>query len=353
MRARAFTLIELLVVIAIIAVLVGLLLPAVQKVREAAARSKCQNNMKQIGLAAHAYHGGVGTFPAGVQSAMPQGSVLYQLLPFVEQDARFRLFDTSRTVMDDINHPARILGDVPVYTCPSDPSTGLVTDTAPSPAVPGPGGRTNYFANLGAHSWWRDSASGTSKPMTLAGVFAWDSKVKIENITGGGADGTSNTAMFAEIKRGANPNSGPYDVTKLAALPPPTAKWNVSALSNASDASPSTTAGKRNVDPLSDAAFVALCNGGTSPDSTTGLEYYRGSANAVFYTHTLPPNYTGRDCMSSNGTNLHLAARSYHPGGVNVCFADGSVRFIRDSIPLDKWKALGTRAGGEMGTNTD
>jgi prepilin-type processing-associated H-X9-DG protein len=91
----------------------------------------------------------------------------------------------------------------------------------------------------------------------------------------------------------------------------------------------------------------AACNATSPTTNETGLRYYRGFPTAVLYTHTVPPNSPDRDCIDQLGTQFHLAARSAHPGGVNVALADGSVRFVRDSIPLANWRALGTRAGGE------
>jgi prepilin-type N-terminal cleavage/methylation domain-containing protein/prepilin-type processing-associated H-X9-DG protein len=331
-KARGFTLIEVLVAIAIVAVLVGLLLPAVQKIREAAARTRCRNNLKQLGLAAHNYHSTFQVFPPGVQATGPLGSVQFVLLPYVEQDARYKQFDLSKSVVDAANHAARIAGDVPGYLCPSDPSTGAFIDTEPPGSAPGPVGRTNYYANLGAHAWWLDSSGPTAKPPNLSGVFAHGSSVRMTDIS----DGTSNTAMFAEIKRGAAPDHDRLDVTSLSPV-----QWNVTAANAAAN-------NTQNGNPTSNATFIGFCNAAASTTNVTGLRYYAGQANLVFYTHTLPPNYAGRDCMSLLPSNLHLAARSYHPGGVNVALADGSLRFIPDTIPFPAWQALGTRSGGEV-----
>jgi prepilin-type N-terminal cleavage/methylation domain-containing protein/prepilin-type processing-associated H-X9-DG protein len=320
---RAFTLIELLVVIAIIAGLLGLLLPAVQKVRDAAARARCANNLKQLGLAAHGYHETREVFPPGTSPAPFTGaSALVFLLPHLEQDARYRLFDQNKLLTDPANSAAEASGDVPGFLCPADPSSGLV----------GPAGRTNYLANLGTHANQNDGQGSFGKLPTQLGVFSTASKVRLTDVT----DGSSNTALFAEVRRGASPTRDNFDITKNPA-------WNVTTPANAF-----ATTGI-NTDPLSNAAFVAACNGAANTDSKTGLQFFGGQPNTLYYTHTLPPNYAGRDCVSSPvQSNIHLAARSAHPGGVTVVFADGSVRFVRDSIPLDTWKALGTRAGGEV-----
>jgi prepilin-type N-terminal cleavage/methylation domain-containing protein/prepilin-type processing-associated H-X9-DG protein len=330
-KSLGYTLVELLVAIAVIAVLIGLLLPAIQMVREAAARTRCKNNLKQLALAAHNYHSTYQVFPPGVQMTEPQGSILFVLLPYVEQEARYKRFDLSKQVDDAANHAARIAGDVPGYLCPSDPSIGAFIDTNPPGLAPGPAGRTNYYANLGAHAWWLDSAGTLAKPPNLAGVFAQGSRVPMTDIL----DGTTNTAMFAEIKRGAAPNHDRLDVTVLS----PT-QWNVSGGNAAAN-------NTQNGNPTTNATFASLCNAAVSTTNVTGLRYHTGRANLAFYTHTLPPNYAGRDCMNPLPSHLHLAARSYHPGGINVARADGSVHFVANHVPLDVWRAWGTRSGGE------
>src|SRR5215468_400481 len=122
-RRLGFTLIELLVVIAIIATLIGLLLPAVQKVREAAARTKCQNNLKQIGIALHSYHSANESLPPPSTTTPSVASLHVLLLPYVEQQAAYQSFNLTKSVVTDPTSYAGRIVQVPIYLCPSDPST--------------------------------------------------------------------------------------------------------------------------------------------------------------------------------------------------------------------------------------
>ena len=331
MKRRAFTLVELLVVIAIIAVLIGLLLPAIQKVREAASRQKCMNNLKQIGLACQAYHDANLTFPPGATNAPSNVSVQFLLLPQLEQENRYRLMDQTQNSLNYAPNYYSRVGDVAVFLCPSDPSSGQFVDATPPAGVPAESdGRSNYYGNAGAHAWWMDAnATGTIvKPAGFAGVFGFTSATTIANIQ----DGTSTTVLFAEIKRGAAPKNDVLDVGKVAS-------WNSAVTSPATN--------PNNVGPLSN-AFVASCNAGIIPSNSTGLQYFYGTPITALYTHTVPPNNSGRDCLAITTDQFHLASRSYHTGGVNVVCGDGSVHFIKSSIDFNIWMALGTRAGGEV-----
>jgi prepilin-type N-terminal cleavage/methylation domain-containing protein/prepilin-type processing-associated H-X9-DG protein len=342
-RVRGFTLIELLVVIAIIAILIGLLLPAVQKVREAAARMSCQNNLKQMGLAAHNYESANATLPPyqhtkvfGTTTRTSNGSIQAMILPYLEQANKFNLFNFDFDVNSDgkidasvsgtyTNGPARAQ-DVPYYLCPSDPSSNSYS------AFPAPGqsGRLNYHGSQGSHADIRTSSA-------LGGVFSMpfpSGQVMKGYTLVGISDGTSNTAMFAEVMRATQQsNSTTPDNTTVFR---DTASW-------------SDTNGTA-IPPCATGA------GGGSKLYYTGHQYYRALPFLQTYSHTLPPNWnrkmtTGQqryNCGNTSNLNqMHIAASSYHSGGVNICMADGSVRFVTDSITFANWLAAGSRANGE------
>jgi prepilin-type N-terminal cleavage/methylation domain-containing protein/prepilin-type processing-associated H-X9-DG protein len=304
-----FTLIELLVVIAIIAILIGLLLPAVQKVREAAARLQCSNNLKQIGLALHSHHDAYKRFPAGADPTL-RYTVQDRLLPFIEQGNVSNLINFTVAASDPSNKPVRAM-TLPIFVCPSD-------GFDPMPA--GDGGN-NYFANYGTfYTWFLDSSQAN-------GVFAFETNGrKITEIV----DGTSNTAAFSEMVKG-DFNNAMYSKGDIIA------PRGVAAPASPDDA-------------------YAICQ---SVDRTD-LKYQWNSTGASFfysfdittYTHVGPPNSTNCGCYNCPGGAGHNTtawnANSFHTGGVNVLFCDGSVHFITDTIDLPTWRALGTRNGGEV-----
>jgi len=217
---------------------------------------------------------------------------------------------------------------VPIYICPADPSVGAYVDpfmNVPPGITPAPVGRLNYYGNAGTHGWWIEVQASLVKPMDRTGVFGMGAQIKLLDIL----DGTSNTAMFAEIRRGARPGSDRFDVTIV-----PQPQWGL------------PTAAPTNPNNITRSS---ACDKTSPSNNETGLRYYRGgSPAAVLYTHTVPPNSKDRDCIDQLGMQFHLAARSAHPGGLNLALADGSVRFIRDTIAFTAWQALGTRAGGEV-----
>ena len=293
-RRFGFTLIELLVVIAIIAILIGLLLPAVQKVREAASRMKCQNNLKQIGLGIHNYENAYSKLPPGFssRSATPNGDGLgsgwgwaAQILPQMEQDNLFRQIDLNRDILDSYHNAVRVKS-LPMFRCPSDPYT---LDSVLVPFEAG-GSTTIAFANYVAMG---GTFEVTGNPDINTGPFLRNSSYKITDIT----DGTSNTIFATE--RG-------------------------------SKRSPITT-------------WVGAITGCKNPPRNPGLDD-EGPPTLI-----LTQTGEAADARTPNNPLDHVEdANSFHSGGVNAVFGDGSVRFIRNSISPYTWFGLGTRSGGEI-----
>lgn len=310
MRSRcAFTLIELLVVLAIIATLMALLLPAVQKVRAAADRMRCGNNLRQIGIGLHNYHNDYRRLPPG--DALPhRASVLAHILPYLELDNTAKMIDWNFNLNTHPNNAAARAQRIRLFLCPADSSQGVVVGAGPS----------NYLANLGPSGWFRNTE----------GPFFYNSTVAITHIL----DGSSNTALFSEVKRGPRPD---FDDALVSTRVPPYGNTN----------DPNYGSHPYHYDPPPE------CENRLLPYlDYTGLQYYRGFLSTGFYTHTVPPNYRGRDCIRNVGFDSgHYAARSYHPSGVNVLFGDGSLRFVTNSIDMQTWRAIGSRRGGEVVTD--
>lgn len=320
---RAFTLIELLVVIAIIAVLISLLLPAVQSAREAARRSQCLNNMKQIGLAIHNYHDVNNTLPLArtlqVGTYRPF-SQFARILGFMEQKNVFDTINFNLGSYDIQNITASAIS-ISSFLCPSDAVNaipqGLIL------AGYGSGG-VSYRGNEGTSvaMWYgaEDTANVNNNIVIPPnGVFFSSQAIGLGAIT----DGTSNTAAFSEHVMGDFNNSVTTDLSDTYR--------------------PGTY-------PANSDEAVAFCRAANINDlsqqgySNIGAPWTYGYHSTTSYWHSSGPNT--RSCMFPP-SRISTTANSRHPGGVNVTMADGSVRFIKNSVNITAWRAIGTRNGGE------
>jgi prepilin-type N-terminal cleavage/methylation domain-containing protein/prepilin-type processing-associated H-X9-DG protein len=314
-RRSGFTLIELLVVIAIIGILIALLLPAVQKVREAASRMSCTNNLRQLVLAMHGRHDNLGTFPSGYQNITSatfptiaashfRWSWIAQLTPYLEQTNIYNSLDLTIPLYDAHNNvfPVNQLGTstaVKILYCPSD-RLGVVTLGW---------GPTNYVGNLGS------GKNGGPRFMT-DGILFENSRIKMADIT----DGTSTTAMISEQILGRG------DPTQTSVQPDEIPFFWGRLPKNA---------------PVTDAA----CAGITTFNGDRGARWADGECQYAEYDHHYQPNPRVWDCVAFEYS--WKPARSKHHGGVNVAYCDGGVRFITESIPATIWQAMGSRSGGE------
>jgi prepilin-type N-terminal cleavage/methylation domain-containing protein/prepilin-type processing-associated H-X9-DG protein len=321
-----FTLIELLVVIAIIAVLIALLMPAMQAAREAARRAQCLNNLKQLGLGLHNYHAAFDSFPVGflaptgpvpayTSASQYRWSVLAQMAPFLEQANVANAFNFNFPIAFRPTtaspfwpyFPANTTGmaaRVAIFLCPSDGAP------APDPTT----GPTNYAFCAGTGINGGDATSAD-------GLFILGPAFSAASVT----DGLSATVAASEQLLGI---AGPYSQTTPTPIPSPTSR----AFARVSAA------------PLTDSSCAAA---GAGWLMNKGTSWWDGNYLNTLYNHYLPPNALWPDCVTYHNPGWK-AARSLHPGGVNVLLGDGHVRFIRNGVSPVVWSALGTRAGGEV-----
>jgi prepilin-type N-terminal cleavage/methylation domain-containing protein len=348
-KRNAFTLIELLVVIAIIAILIGLLLPAVQKVREAAARMSSSNNLKQLGLALHNYESTRQRFPgmtsAGGANATSFGySVHAQLLPYIEQEALGKQinFDTPLfvgtfpTPSFQLNPALHTLANTPVKTflCPADSQNPYITTNSGGASH----AATNYVVCIGSGRAGAGASAinGYDTRFTSDGLFYYGPGCTVADIT----DGTSNTLFMSQCLIGLNTT-----ITKSAA--DLTVNERQRMTGNVPGRGLYTGPGGANPGYGASAPITAADLGIiTSWRGTRGGSWIWGNGTANGFTTALAPNAPVPD-MTAHGMGW-LSARSNFSGGVNVCLGDGSVRFVRNSIDIATWQGMATRAGGEV-----
>lgn len=332
-RNVGFTLVELLVVIAIIGILIALLLPAVQAAREAARRMQCTNNLKQIGLALHNYESSHKSFPIGWNGLMHptvpttfRWSYLAYILPFIEQANTLSRLDTSLTLYPPgpgqaprPEHVSTIMTKIATYLCPSDRFEYVSSPTGVVDSAP-----TNYVACMGTGvNALSDLSDDGTMDARADGMFCSVAWRRMADCT----DGLSNTALCSESLLGP----GGADAASSAWPDPQTYMALVVPVQQV------TVANCDQPKPGSINRF---------PASRGRVWAGQGYENTV-YNHFFTPNTTRYDCYFwvNNGFK---AARSRHPGGVNVLMGDGSVRFVSQTIALATWRAIASRAGGEV-----
>jgi prepilin-type processing-associated H-X9-DG protein len=322
------------VVIAVIGLLVAMLLPAVQAAREAARRSQCANNLKQLSLAVQGYSDVNGVLPPAAATGAEWSnnfSMKARLLPYLEQASLFDSMNMSY-FQEAAQNATNLTTMVDTFLCPSDTNVPCGTSD-----VVGAGIRqvayTSYPNNLGttpANNGGRyDGPAYFMGAGTVPSVAGLSTTITLAAIT----DGTSGTAIWSEMIRGKNGTTtpGPNQVYVMAMPPPATSVYvPLTTYMNACEAA-TTLAGFDHKGQIWGTDFAAQGGG---------------------YSHIMTPNR--KACLFQGETQpvewktVCVGASSFHPGGVNVGFLDGSVRFVKDGVALRTWWAIATRAGGEV-----
>jgi prepilin-type N-terminal cleavage/methylation domain-containing protein/prepilin-type processing-associated H-X9-DG protein len=333
-RRRGFTLIELLVVIAIIGVLIALLLPAVQAAREAARRSQCVNNLKQIGLALHNYESANGSLPPAGEvysneypqygwTPGPQNFAMkVRILPFMEQQNAYNTVNFAVSAIWGVGNASVVDGyeinrtirhtKITSYVCPSDANEPGTDD----PQLPA----TSYHENMGLNRYnngWRS--------VGIAYYQGHDGGLQQTRTFASISDGLSNTAAFSEFVKG----KGLMTTDGLHL----TYSVGVTVIPNGT--------------PDADYKLGLLCQASTvrSWDFKGEVWTMHDGGRGGGYNHIQPPN---RKACDAAGYDVNIGASSYHPGGVNVLLMDGSVKFAKSGIAARTWHALGSINGGEL-----
>ena len=325
-QRHAFTLIELLVVIAIIAILIALLLPAVQQAREAARRTQCKNNLKQIGLAMHNYHDVYNQFAINGGWNRPYSDKV-GMLPFLERGPEFNSINYQQWPFSSWSGDNRVAfsGRLPVFNCPSNAQ----------PNANGPAANFTYAINMGVMNYsnndvtrtsgWQTQHNGMASNTGLANES--DPPVTFSTIP----DGTSNTAAYSE-----------FGMASFRPEPIGQRGFQTKGWVNGS-----------NPHKLMRAECLAKTD---SQDNSGGRHNMRGYGWAwsfmgvgTYYSHNMNPNENGCHCHEGdwNGSNL-FSASSYHTGGATVLMADGAVRFVSENIDNETWVRLGVRNDGQV-----
>jgi len=318
LRRAGFTLIELLVVIAIIAVLIALLLPAVQQAREAARRTQCKNNLKQLGLALHNYHDTFRGFPMGKNTTVNGQSATNfpaqaRILPYLDQANLYSLINFNVASTDPSNAVAYNT-TLPAFRCPSDADMMAAVV----------GGRSNYYTNTGTDVI--NGLPGLTAGSTNYGMGMPNGPIYQDSFTGIGdiTDGSSSTALMSERRLGDGSNT---------ISTPATDTFEPGTYPNSAD------------EALQQCHAVNVLDLTKQGKSNGGVPWLNPDHTTTYYYHVLVPN--DLSCMYPP-SRVTTTANSRHTGGVHVLMCDGSVRFASSNIDLNTWRAVGTRNGSEV-----